>query len=234
MKYPHFPTTQWTMLYRARDGAMEGESLHQLIDIYSSVLRVYLQSKGLPDHLSDEIVQAFVSDKILEQDLFAKANHERGRFRTFLLAALNNFASNYLRKERRHDSPAHASAAIQEDILASRNAIEPSDEFNRAWASEVLTRTLQIMQAECGQAGMDRVWRVFETRVVHPTLMNREPVSYEQLAKSCGFESKAQVGNTLVTAKRMFRRLLRRVVREYTRTDEEVDEEIRELQNLFS
>ena len=67
----------------------------QLLSRYLPALRSHLiHSKRLQGADADDVLQDFVAGKILERDLIAKANQELGKFRTFLLTALDRFLLN--------------------------------------------------------------------------------------------------------------------------------------------
>src|SRR5438270_10690882 len=92
-----FPTTHWTLVAAAGRGTGEAkrQAMAELIQAYSPALRHYLvQSRRInPDH-ADDLLQGFVADKILEQDLIRRAEEGRGRFRGFLLSSLDRYILN--------------------------------------------------------------------------------------------------------------------------------------------
>src|SRR3954471_12003993 len=88
-----FPQTQWTLLGRAGEVTSDGQrtALGDLLQRYMPALRTHLLlERRLPPQRADDLLQAFVSRKVLEQRLIRKADRGRGTFRSFLLRSLNN------------------------------------------------------------------------------------------------------------------------------------------------
>jgi RNA polymerase sigma-70 factor (ECF subfamily) len=197
-------------------------------------LRAHLiQAKGLTADRADDLVQDFVTAKILERDLIARADQARGKFRTFLLTALDRFLLNRLRDLGAKKRAAGAAA----EPLGERDAklaAGPSDAFDVAWARSVLSETLQRMRDHCETSGRMDVWGVFECRVLGPILEGTEPPDYHELVRRFGFQSPSQASNLLATAKRTFARTMRSVVGEYTGGEEEIEEELGQLREILS
>ena len=98
--FARFPTTRWSLVDRAgREGSeAERQALGQLLTRYLPALRSHLiHSKRLQPADADDVLQDFVAGKVLERDLIAKANVQLGKFRTFLLTALDRFLLNRIR-----------------------------------------------------------------------------------------------------------------------------------------
>ena len=235
-----FPTTRWTDIGHAgRRDTIGGEALAVLLGRYLVPLRAHLvHHKRLSAEQADELLQAFVAEKVLERELIGSAAREKGRFRTFLLVALDRFVSNRLRDERRRRARATEgggdSDAAQEAAEAPAVGPSPSGTFEIAWARQVLAEAARRMREECEGAGRTDVWGVFEGRVLSPTLEGAEPVDYGELARRFGLAGVDAASNLLVTGKRMFARRLRGVVGEYMGEGGEVEQEIAELRAVLA
>jgi RNA polymerase sigma-70 factor (ECF subfamily) len=232
-----FPATHWSLVGRVggADPAAKRQALSDLIAHYRPALRSHLvlRQRMDPDH-ADDLLQSFLCDKVVEQNFVERAEKERGKFRTFLLTALQNFAKSDSRKaSARKRSPGNL-AAINQEMDVSDAGAQPDERFDVEWARSLLSDSLARMKAECHKSGRNDLWMVFETRLVGPMLRDTEPMPYEELVKTCGFESPAQAANALVTAKRMFERVLRTAVGEYARDEQAIDEEIRDLYAILS
>jgi RNA polymerase sigma-70 factor (ECF subfamily) len=233
-----FPTTSWSLVGRAA-GAVTGDdraALERLLQQYLPALHHHLvAAKGLSPDRADDVLHDFVVGKILERDLIARANRELGKFRTFLLTALNRFWFNQLRDA---GARKQAAAAGAQPLGDHDQWLSASDEemraFEIAWARNVLSEALSRMHTTCTRTGRDDVWGVFEDRVVRPNLDGTPPASYEDLVVRFQFQSPSQASNVLATAKRMFARTLRAVIGEYARDGEEVEEELRDLQTTLA
>src|SRR5262245_45839466 len=96
-----FPTTRWSLVGRAAGRGVENGklALGELIEIYLPALGAHLtRSLRIEPNQADDLLQSFLSDKVCEQNMVALADRGRGKFRTFLLTALERFAIDILRR----------------------------------------------------------------------------------------------------------------------------------------
>ena len=230
-----FPTTRWTLVERAGEqGSSGADALGQLLTRYLSPLRAHLVlQKRLPPQQVDDLLQGFISDKVLDRDLVGGAVREKGRFRTFLLVALDRYVSDQARSASRKRRSPDGQVSLQEAPDAADPTPSPSGVFEAAWARQVLANAAQLMREECDASGRPDVWAVFEGRVLYPTLEGAQPVPYSQLVERLSLASVDAASNLLITAKRMFARRLRAVVGEYMGEDGEVEQEIADLRAIL-
>lgn len=150
-----FLTTQWSLVRHAasRDPAAARDALQRLCSDYWYPLYAFVRRKGVGAQDAEDVVQSFFAHLIDGGGLDHVARH-RGRFRSFLLASVQNHLAN----ER-------ASAAALKrggDVLRMRidfeaadrrfelesRADDPARAFQRAWALELLSHTLKQLEAE--------------------------------------------------------------------------------------
>jgi len=228
-----FPTTRWSKVARAASGASEEDrqALADLLRRYLPALRAYLvRTRRIPGDRADDLLQAFVTQRILEKNLVARADRERGRLRTFLLTALANFVAGEFRREA-----AGRTMPVDPHELAERPVGTPreSSDFDLEWARQVLAETMRRTRAECEKKGRPEVWTLLECRVVTPTIEGTPPLAYPETVRRFGFQTPREAANMLVTGKRMLRRNLRAVIGEYADADA-INDEIRDLWNILS
>ena len=232
-----FPTTHWSLVARAGRDATEvkRQALGELLRRYFPALRAHLvYGKRLSPEDADDLVQEFVADKIIEKELIGRADAQRGKFRTFLLTALDRFLIDRFREENaRKRSPGEGRVQAIGD-QAEQLPDRQTDVFDLAWARNVIDQTVQLMRQECERSGRRDVWGVFECRLLGPMLGQAEPVEYEELVRRLGLQSPSHASNVLITAKRMFARVMRAVVGEYTRHSAEIESEIGELMEVLA
>ena len=232
-----FPTTSWSLVALAADEGPEAqrEALEKLLVRYLPAMRAHLifGKRMAPDAAAD-LLQDFVTTKVLERDLIAQADRQLGKFRTFLLVSLDRYWLNQLRDRGAQKRKVDMAEALGDhaDRLATVDA--EADAFHSAWARDLLKQSLDQMRAECESSGRDEVWGVFECRVLEPALHGTEPIGYDALVERFGFRSPSQASNTLATAKRMFARFLRSAVSQYAGSDEEIDEELDDLRKVLA
>lgn len=236
---PAYPTTIWTEIERADqpDQPAALQALESLLARYYGPLRNHLMFKfQASETQAEDWLHSFVWRKVLLETLLAHARKDRGRFRTFLLNALDNFVVSEQRRERsakrRPQSGLESLEGPEARQVRSPEA-GPANTFDREWARAVVEEAVGRMQAECAAKGETARWSLFERRVLNPLLDGVRPPPYDELVGPLGFRSPAEAFNTLLTGKRMFARLLRAVVAEYAKPGE-VEAEIRELQAILA
>jgi RNA polymerase sigma-70 factor (ECF subfamily) len=200
------------------------------------VLRNHLvRGRGLTPDAADDLVQSFLTDKVLEDGLIGLADPGRGRFRTFLATSLDRYLVSHIRAER---AKKRGGGARHLPLTAELSVVDPTpsphQSFDVSWARQVLAEAVDSMCAQCLASGRAEVWGVFDGRVLSPLLHGGEQLSYAELVARYGFVSPSQASNVLVTANRMFVRELRRVVGAYTSTEAEADAEIADLRRILA
>jgi RNA polymerase sigma-70 factor (ECF subfamily) len=233
-----FPNTNWSMVARADDvrSSVRRRALEALLKQYLPALRAYLVARGRvrPQDV-DDLLQGFMASKVLEQEILRRADQARGKFRSFLMSALERFSVSEFRKQRAGKrSPGEG--ARGEDAASETEDPGPdaAARFDLEWARQVVGLALERMRKECDAGGRQDVWGVFEGRVVRTTLDGMEPEPYEGLVERFGLESLERANNVLVTGKRMFARHLREIVGEYAEDADDADEEIRRLKQIVA
>jgi RNA polymerase sigma-70 factor (ECF subfamily) len=236
-----FPATRWTLVGRAGGSDVDAQpiAIAELVRMYSPALRAHLlQSLRYDEDRADDLLQGFLADKVLQQRLIGHADPKRGRFRTFLLAALDRYVVDAHRhRAARKRSPRGDMFDIDDhrDTLASRNGTGAStDAFDLAWAREVLGEVLSTMRAQCEQTNRLDLWDVFEARYLKPAIEDVEPEPHESIAKRLNLESPKTAANLLVNAKRQFTRVFKQVVKRYAASEAEVRDEVADLWRIFS
>ena len=232
-----FPPTQWTQVELAGQRMPHGPApaLEQLLTRYAPVLRSHLLRRRLPAADVDDVLQDFIADKVLKQNLLARADRSRGRFRSFICSALNHYAANRHRSQMSQKrSPGALGSLDAGHHTCGVDDTSPSDAFDIDWARSILAQTVQRMRERCQAAGREDVWTVFDCRIRAPMLESVPIVPYEQLIQRLSLTTPLEAANILVTAKRMFQRTLREVIGEYAMEPDAVEDEIRDLIDILS
>src|SRR5688572_6619585 len=94
-KPAQFPPTLWTIVLTAgeRSSPQSEEALATLCETYWYPLYAYLRKQGKPPHDAEDLTQAFFLHLLGRRGLRHVQPH-KGRFRSFLLASLKNFAAD--------------------------------------------------------------------------------------------------------------------------------------------
>ena len=233
------PPTRWSVVARAGDRDEEAwtGALEMLARLYRPVLVRHLVSRlrVSPDRAED-LVQTFLVEKMLGQNVLKLASPQKGRLRSFILKVFSNFVRSQLREQqalkRRPSSP---DAERLDDLPELPSGDAPlSDSFDVLWARQILAQTVARVREECRSKDRQALLGVLEARILGPLLDNSEPMPYEDLVARFGLRSPSEASNLLITAKRMFARVLWEVVRETVADEREVEAELRELKRILS
>lgn len=230
-----FHTTSWTLIVRARASRAD---LEELLSIYWSPVYAYLRRRGHDSHDAADLTQGFLWDVVLDRALIERADPNRGRFRSFLLSALDRFVIDEHRREFGREgtrpkmlmpSDPEALAQAEPDVAA-----DPAQAFDRQWAATVLDIALQRLEEACYRDGLAAHWRVFEARVIHPALTGTEPASIDSLVASVDARGPEEVSSMLHTVKRKFRQVLRDAVAETVDDTADLELELGELRRFLA
>jgi DNA-directed RNA polymerase specialized sigma24 family protein len=232
-----FPSTHWTLVARAGGDSDEARhaALAELLGRYMPPLRSHLIAamRLSPDH-ADDMLQGFLSGPVLEKDLLGRAHEDKGRFRNFLLVALGRYVINQFRDAQAQKRAPEQAQSLETLAEPASPAPAPEETFDLPWARHVLQEALDRMKRHCQTLGRPELWRIFDSRVLRPSLDGTQPPSYTQLMCQVPFDSPSQASNALITAKRMFIRSLRSVIAEYEPDEQQIDAEIADLRRIIS
>src|SRR6185503_3681234 len=95
-----FATTHWSMVIAAGgDGTHARAALSKLCELYWYPLYAYVRRRGHSPEDAQDLTQEFFS-RLLERNWLGSADREKGRFRSFLLGAINHFLADQWDKAR--------------------------------------------------------------------------------------------------------------------------------------
>jgi DNA-directed RNA polymerase specialized sigma24 family protein len=162
-----FPTTHWSIVVHAASGteAQARSALETLCGQYWYPLYAFVRRQGRPHHEAQDCTQEFLA-RLLAADGIARARPERGRFRTFLLAALRNFLTNEWHRARAAKRGGReAPLPLDFDTADAALAREPTDPrltpeqaFDRNWALGMIDRATASLRAEYDAGGRGEVF----------------------------------------------------------------------------
>ncbi len=224
-----FPATRWTLLLAAgaaADDASRRLALEDLAERYWRPLYFHARRKGLPIEGAKDAVQAFFAH-LAGGDFLARLDPARGRLRSYLRGALDNFLINLHEKEAaakrgggRKILPLEVEAA-ERDGAAWRD--RPDAAFDREWALGLLERAAAALRAEFEEGR-----RKGDLEVVLSFVGFGEPPPHAEAAARCGM-SGVQFKAFLHRCRKRYRELVRLEIGRTVERDEEVDAELAEL-----
>jgi RNA polymerase sigma-70 factor (ECF subfamily) len=227
-----FTTTHWSVVLSARDRESErsGDALAALCETYWFPLYAYVRRSGRTSHDAQDLTQAFFA-QLLEKDFLKSVDQRRGKFRSFLLAAMKHFLSHE-RERARAKKRGGGRAPFSLDFADAENrySLEPEDPvtperlYQRRWALTLLDRVVRRLEDEHTRAGKARTFAVLKEFLT----AGRESRPYRRAAEELGVTEGA-VKVAVHRLRRRYRELLKEEIARTVTDPAEIDEELREL-----
>ncbi|MHC4102265.1 MAG: RNA polymerase sigma factor, partial [Planctomycetota bacterium] len=194
--------TDWSMIadVAKQDERAAADAMERLVRRYWSAIFAYIRRSGRDVHEAADLTQGFVCDIIISRRLCDYADPNRGRFRTLLLRAIQN----YLRERHRREQRARSTDAYVKPLplgdsdwaLADAGSHEtPEEAFSYHWSATLVRQVLSTVRDGCETDGLDHHWTVFENRVVRPMLFNEPPTDYATLVERLKLKDESQAAN---------------------------------------
>ena len=235
-----FLTTHWSLVEEAGSAEVDKSRalIGLLLDRYWKPVYCYLRRKGYGNEQAKDLTQGFFHQVVLGRNLIQKADRSKGRFRSFLLSALNRYLINA------HEAQT-ARKRIPAEKLVPLNAVDlpelppslmqsaPEDSFNYAWVSTLLEDVLAEVEATCRKRDLTVHWQVFRDRLVHPTLRGTDPPTMKEICERYGVAEPVKASNMITTVKRLFQAALQAHVRRSVASDAQVADELEEIGQFF-
>jgi DNA-directed RNA polymerase specialized sigma24 family protein len=185
-----FRTTHWSLVSLISDGdsPQATAALEKLCGTYWLPVYSYIRRQGYSPHDAQDLAQGFFA-RLLRLNSFAAVGQSKGKFRTFLLAALNHFLSDErdrARAEKRGGGKALISLdeAHAEELYLQIPApdLTPEKLYDRHWALTVMEQALGRLRKEYGAAGNAAVFEHLSG------FLSREatPGDYDRAAQKLG------------------------------------------------
>ena len=227
-----FVTTHWSVVLTAAhpDTTRACAALEKLCQTYWYPLYAYVRRRGQSPEAAQDLTQAFFA-RLLERRWLDRADQQRGRFRSFLLSAMNHFLADEWDKARAQKRGSGLKPVpLQFDVAETRFSHEPADNvtpehtYERRWALTLLDEVLRRLRSEYEQEG-----RVELFAELHPCLIGeRTSQPYVELAKKLN-ATEGTVKAMVHRLRQRYRQLLRDEIAHTVAEPGEVDEELRHL-----
>jgi len=151
-----FATTHWSVVLAAGDGtdSQAASALEKLCRRYWYPLYAYVRRQGRGPEEAQDLTQAFFA-QLLARGSLGTVSREKGRFRSFLLAAMNHFLADEWDRAHRQKRGGDAKVIPLDALEAEeRYRFEPVDRldaarlFDRRWAMTVLDQAISRLETE--------------------------------------------------------------------------------------
>ena len=227
-----FTTTHWSVVVAAgqRESSKSAKALEVLCHAYWYPLYAYVRRRGYDVHEAQDLTQEFFA-RLLKRDYLRAVDRTKGKFRSFLLAALAHFLANEWRHARAQKRGGHSSfislndtSAEQQYLQVSASNLSPERLFEQQWATTLLERVLVRLRDEFVCADKKAL---FEDAKVFLT-GEKPAASYAELALKLGTTESA-MKMAVSRMRRRYGELLRAEIASTVSSPEAVHEELRAL-----
>jgi len=231
-----FLTTHWSLIENmdGRDNDRNDALIELLLKKYWKPVYCYLRRRGYPNEEAKDLTQGFFQEVVLGRKLIDKADRTKGRFRSFLLTALNRYLINIHHEQatKRHIPKTKHFSDIS-DLPEAVTTLTPEDSFTYAWVSALLEEVLKQVKEECERTNKVLHWRIFHDRTLHPIMEGGDTPTLEAVCEKHGISDTAKASNMIVTVKRRFQTILREYLRQSVMSDREAEEELKEIRRFL-
>jgi RNA polymerase sigma factor (sigma-70 family) len=232
-----FTTTHWSVVLAAghRETSECAAALEMLCRAYWHPLYGYLRRRGRSPHDAQDLTQAFFA-RLLEKDYLQSVDPRKGKFRSFLLAALEHFLANEWRSGRAQKRGGGVTFVSLDDTKAEQRYLQvpgsnlsPEQFFEQQWASTLLDRVLSRLREEFLAAGKDPL---FEELKVFLT-GDKSAASYAELAVKLS-TTEAALKMAVSRMRHRYGELLREEIAQTVSRPEEIQGELQALYAALS
>jgi RNA polymerase sigma factor (sigma-70 family) len=227
-----FATTHWSMVVSAGrgDGPESREALEKLCESYWIPLYSYVRRCGHRQDDAQDLTQEFFA-RIVAHNRIARADQQKGRFRSFLLAALKNFLSDEWDKAKALKRGGGIQfVPMQFDTGEAVYNQEPAGNttpeqiFERRWALTLLDRVLARLGAEYECTGKTKLFLALTPCLVG----ERTSQPYAELATSLG-TTESTIKSAVHRLRNRYRLILREEIGNTVASEQDIDDELRYL-----
>ena len=230
---PVFATTHWTVVLTAAgsDTTRARAALEKLCRTYWYPLYAYVRRRGYAPPDAEDLTQAFFA-RLLEHQSLSSADPCLGRFRSFILTAMNRFLVSEWKKDmaqkrgggRMTFSLDWAAAEERFDLEPATHA-SPDKLFEKQWALALLAEVMGRLEQEYRKDGKAGLFGCLKQTLQG----SRESQPYAEMASQLGMNEGA-IKVAVHRLRKRYRVLIRDEIANTLDRSEDIDTE---LQHLF-
>jgi DNA-directed RNA polymerase specialized sigma24 family protein len=226
---PDFLTTQWGLVAgaSAENSAEARAALEALYRVYCYPVYAFIRRRGYGRQDAQDLTQDFFVH-LLDKGTLGRADPQRGRFRSFLLGALDHFLAHAAERAHAQKRGGGCQFVYLDDDTAERDyqlaapeGITAEKVFEARWAATLIGVALGRLRGELESEGKGRLFEALQG-----FLLGNEEASYQQMADSLGL-SLGTLKTAIHRLRSRYRTLLREEVARTVSAPGEVDEELR-------
>jgi RNA polymerase sigma-70 factor (ECF subfamily) len=230
-----FPNTRWSVVLAAQQVSPESATALEVIcRTYWYPLYAYVRRCGQSPHDAQDLTQEFFC-RLLEKRWLDSARREKGKLRTFLIAALKNFMAKEWRRigsQKRGGGLAHGpfDAAVAESRFATdTSSLAPNETYDQQWALTLLELTVHRLQAEFAAVGKPDDFEALKSCL----MAERGSIDYAAVAKQLAVnEGAARVA--VHRLRKRFREIYREEISQTLSDGDDLEAELRHLAGVLA
>lgn len=216
---------------------MAGAALAELCRGYWAPLYGFVRSRGHTVHDAQDLTQSFFA-YVLEHKVYTRANRQKGRFRSFLLASLKNFLADAADRQRTLKRggaqiflPLHEEQAQEaESLFQTHSGISNGDRlFDRSWAEALVIAALERLSADYKREGKEQLFKELRMFVAGGV----ELPTYAELTNRLRI-TESTLRSHVTRLRARYREALRIEVRRTVDSEKQVDQELHELLHVLT
>jgi DNA-directed RNA polymerase specialized sigma24 family protein len=228
-----FHDTRWTLVARSRGSDTEARAaLSELCEAYYAPVVMFLRQDGREEEVARELAHDFFA-RLLAGGAMEGADPLRGRFRSYLLAAVKRFAADQrewagaLKRggDREHVSLEGGGTDTQPGLQVEEKRVPaPDAAFDREWAVTLLARALASLERTLREEGKAEHFAVLKPWLTTEAADQPQAVAAGQLGLSA-----AAVKVAIHRLRQRFRAAVRAEIVQTVSAPEVVAEELEAL-----
>lgn len=232
--WPQAATTRWTLILCAarQSGPEAAAALASLSEIYWYPIYAFIRRKGYATEEARDLTQSFFT-RLVAREFLSAVDPARGRFRAFLLTAVQHFLANEYHREHTlkrgggYDFVPLDFESGEERYSAEPPAAQLTPEalYERRWALTVLKNALADLQTQAVQGG----WRE-HLEDLQPLLVGHDQ-PYDEIAARLGMTPGA-LKVAVHRLRRRYARIIRDRIAQTVASNDDVDGEIAYLMKV--
>jgi RNA polymerase sigma factor (sigma-70 family) len=232
-----FVTTHWSIVLTAKQGEPNevGIALEKLCRAYWWPLYAFVRRRGYEAHDAQDLTQEFFA-RLLAQDFLRAVDRSKGKFRSFLLAAMEHFLAKEWRRTNAQKRGGKFSFVSIDDETAEQpylqlSSSDPSPEktFDQQWALTLLNQAVTRLSHEFVADGKSRLFEEIKVFLTG----EKKAASYAELAARLG-TTEAALKMAVSRMRQRYVELLRAEVANTVNDPKDVEEEWRSLAAALS
>jgi RNA polymerase sigma factor (sigma-70 family) len=226
-----FTTTHWSRVVAAGSQSADAQrALAELCQLYWYPVYAYVRRRGRSIDDAQDLTQEFFA-RLLARNWVGNADRQKGRFRSFLLGAVNHFLADEWdkAKSQKRGGGIPDLPLVMEDA-EKRFSLEPADpetperQFERRWAMTLLDKALHQLRDEYGSEGRSELFSR-----LNPCLVGeRTSEHYAAMATQLGV-SESTVKSYVHRMRQRFRQMIRHEIAQTVADPTDIEDELRHM-----